>query len=56
MFARIVPLRGLEGPGESPGKHTIRVSSSGYKDWSRDITVISGSGVNLTAALEKSGT
>ena len=37
----------------SPGKHTVRVTSSGYKDWSRDLTVQSGSDVNLNAVLEK---
>ena len=37
----------------APGKHTVRVTSSGYKDWSRDITVQSGSDVKLNAVLEK---
>lgn len=37
----------------SPGKHTVRVSASGYKDWSREITVQSGSDVKLNAVLEK---
>jgi hypothetical protein len=37
----------------SPGKHTVRVTSSGYKDWSRDITVQAGSDVKLNAVLEK---
>jgi hypothetical protein len=36
-----------------PGKHTIRVTMSGYKDWSREMTVLAGSEVNLTATLEK---
>jgi hypothetical protein len=36
-----------------PGKHTIKVTMAGYKDWSREITVRSGSQVNLTATLEK---
>ena len=36
-----------------PGKHSIRVSMNGYKDWSRDVTVQGGSSVNLTASLEK---
>lgn len=36
-----------------PGKHTIRLASTGYKDWSREITVQSGSDVHLTATLEK---
>jgi hypothetical protein len=37
----------------SPGKHTVMVKASGYKDWSRDVTVESGSEVHLTAALDK---
>jgi hypothetical protein len=37
-----------------PGKHTIKVVMAGYKDWSREITVMQGSQVNLTATLEKS--
>lgn len=37
----------------APGKHTVRVTSSGYKDWSREITVQSGSEVKLNAVLEK---
>ena len=35
------------------GKHTIAVKMSGYKDWSREITVQAGSEVQLTANLEK---
>jgi PEGA domain-containing protein/Ssp1 endopeptidase immunity protein Rap1a len=35
------------------GKHTVRVSKDGYKDWSREITVLDGSEVKLTATLEK---
>lgn len=35
------------------GKHTVKVSLAGYKDWSRDITVSAGSEMNLSAALEK---
>lgn len=35
------------------GKHSIVVRTAGYKDWSRDITVQSGSEVQLTASLEK---
>jgi hypothetical protein len=35
------------------GKHTIKVTMAGYKDWSRDMTVMSGSEVNLSANLEK---
>jgi len=37
----------------SPGKHTVTVKMSGYKDWSKEITVQSGSEVQLTANLEK---
>ena len=37
----------------TPGKHTITVKLAGWKDWTRDITVQSGSDVQLTAALEK---
>lgn len=37
----------------SPGKHSVRVSTTGYKDWNREITVQAGSDVKLTAALEK---
>ncbi|HZS28869.1 MAG TPA: PEGA domain-containing protein [Candidatus Angelobacter sp.] len=36
-----------------PGKHTIKVSMAGYKDWARDMTVLSGSQVLLTATMEK---
>ncbi|MBZ5598557.1 MAG: PEGA domain-containing protein [Acidobacteriia bacterium] len=38
----------------SPGKHTVRVTSSGYKEWSRELTVQAGSEVKLNAVLEKS--
>jgi hypothetical protein len=37
-----------------PGKHTITVKMSGYKDWSRDLSTDAGSEAHLTAALEKS--
>lgn len=37
-----------------PGKHTIRVKMSGYKDWSRDMSVDGGSDAHLAANLEKS--
>lgn len=37
----------------TPGLHTIRVKQSGYKEWSRDITVQNGSEAHLTASLEK---
>jgi hypothetical protein len=36
-----------------PGKHTVSVKLSGYRDWSRDISVESGSEVRLTATLEQ---
>jgi hypothetical protein len=36
-----------------PGKHTVAVKSSGYTDWSKEITVQSGSEVQLAANLEK---
>jgi len=38
----------------TPGKHTVTVKISGYADWSKEITVQSGSEVQLTANLEKS--
>jgi hypothetical protein len=37
----------------APGKHTLTVKMSGYKDWSREVTVQSGSEVQLSANLEK---
>ena len=37
----------------SPGKHTIKVSLSGHKDWTREITVSTGSDVALNATLEQ---
>jgi hypothetical protein len=37
----------------SAGKHTVKVTSSGYKEWSRDITVQAGSDVKLNAMMEK---
>ena len=37
----------------SPGKHTVAVKMSGYKDWSREITTDAGSEAHLTATLEK---
>ena len=36
-----------------PGKHTIKVSMQGYKDWTREITVNAGSEVTLNAVLQK---
>jgi len=35
------------------GKHTITVKLSGFKEWSREVTVQAGSEVQLTANLEK---
>ena len=37
----------------SPGKHAFTVKMSGYKDWLKEISVQSGSEVQLTANLEK---
>ena len=37
-----------------PGKHTIRVQTSGYKDWSRDMSTDAGAEVHLTAFWKKS--
>jgi hypothetical protein len=37
----------------SPGKHTIRVTQSAYKDWSREMGVPAGSDAHVTATLEK---
>lgn len=37
----------------SPGKHTIKVSQAGYKSWTKDLSVIASSEVNLRAALDK---
>jgi hypothetical protein len=37
----------------SPGQHTIRVTQSGFKDWSREIAVQAGSEAHLAASLEK---
>lgn len=36
-----------------PGKHTIKLTKTGYKDWSREIMALAGSHVTLSAALEK---
>ena len=35
------------------GKHMVRVTSAGYKDWEREIDVTAGSEVKLNAKLEK---
>lgn len=37
----------------APGKHTIKVSQSGYKSWTKDLSVMASSEVTLKAALEK---
>jgi PEGA domain len=37
----------------APGKHAIRVVFKGYKDWSRELSVIPSSDVKLTARLDK---
>ncbi len=34
------------------GKHSIKVSLTGHKDWKKDITVLAGSEIKLTAILE----
>jgi PEGA domain len=38
-----------------PGQHTIKITMAGYKDWSKQMTVLSGSQVSLTATMEKAG-
>ncbi|MGD0414628.1 MAG: PEGA domain-containing protein [Terriglobales bacterium] len=35
------------------GKHTIKVSQSGYAAWTKEISVFAGSEVNMKATLEK---
>jgi hypothetical protein len=35
------------------GKHTVKVTSSGYKGWSRELVTDGGAEVHLTANLEK---
>ena len=37
----------------SPGQHTIRVTQSGFKEWSREIAVQVGSEAHLSAVLDK---
>jgi len=37
----------------SVGKHTIKVTMAGFKDWSREITALAGSEAHLTASLGK---
>lgn len=36
-----------------PGKHTVKLTKAGYKEWSRDITAHGGSEVHLAAILER---
>jgi hypothetical protein len=35
------------------GKHIIRVALNGYKEWSKEITILADSELKLSAALEK---
>jgi hypothetical protein len=35
------------------GKHTVKVSQSGYADWQKELSVLAGSEVNLKASLQK---
>lgn len=37
----------------SGGKHTVRVTMVGFRDWSREITALAGSDAHLTASLDK---
>jgi hypothetical protein len=36
-----------------PGKHTIKITMDGYKDWAREINAMAGSQVSLTATMQK---
>jgi hypothetical protein len=36
-----------------PGKHTVAIASSGFKTWTRDMTVLAGSKTSLNATLQK---
>lgn len=36
-----------------PGKHTIRVTQSGYKPWSREVAAQAGTEAHMSATLEK---
>lgn len=36
-----------------PGKHSVTLTSAGFKAWSRDLTVLAGSETSLVATLEK---
>jgi len=35
------------------GRHIIKVTLAGYKDWTKDLTVLANSELKLNAALEK---
>ena len=35
------------------GKHTIKVSQNGYAAWTKEVSVLAGSEVNMSASLEK---
>lgn len=35
------------------GKHTVKVSQQGYKDWSKEVAVFAGSEVGLKATLDR---
>ena len=37
----------------TPGRHAIRVSATGYQDWTREITTDAGSSAHLAATLRK---
>jgi len=37
----------------SPGKHAVRLHAAGRADWSRQVNVLSGSELTLSAALDK---
>jgi hypothetical protein len=37
----------------SSGKHTVKITQEGYKDWSKEVSVFAGSEVGLKAMLEK---
>lgn len=37
----------------TPGKHKVRISLAGYKDWTRDVTAQSGTEAHFAATLEK---
>lgn len=37
----------------TPGKHKVEIKASGFKEWSKEITVLAGSELNLSGSLEK---